>query len=263
MSPYWAVLGARIRTLLQYRAAALAGLVTQFFWGGIRVMVFMAFYRSTTAPQPMDLSETISYLWLTQALLLLLPFRLDADLRAMISDGSVAYELARPTDLYWLWYARAIAQRFAPALLRAVPLYLVAVLFLGLQLPPSLGAAAAFGISLAGALLLSAAISTLMTITMMWTISGEGVWRLLSMLTMFLSGSFVPLPLFPDWSQPLLAIQPFRGVMDTPFRLYIGHLPAGGVLLDLGHQLLWTTFFVLVGRLILARGVNRLVVQGG
>jgi ABC-2 type transport system permease protein len=263
MSPYLAVLGARIRVLLQYRAAAIAGLITQFFWGGIRGMVFMAFYRSTTTPQPMNLADTISYLWLTQALLLLLPFRLDADLRAMMRDGTVAYELARPTDLYWLWYARSIAQRFAPALLRAVPLYLIAWLFLGLQLPPNLGAAAAFGISLMGALFLSAAISTLMSITMLWTISGEGIWRVLNILALFLSGSFVPLPLFPDWSQPFLAVQPFGGIMDTPFRLYVGHLPASGVLLSLGHQLIWTALFVLAGRLILTRGLTRLVVQGG
>ena len=36
MRPYWAVLSARFRMLLQYRAAALAGLGTQVFWGLIR-----------------------------------------------------------------------------------------------------------------------------------------------------------------------------------------------------------------------------------
>ncbi len=263
MKPYLALLSARVRVLLQYRAAALAGFVTQLFWGGIRVMVFTAFYHSSTRPQPMSLEATISYLWLIQALLLLLPFRPDPELRSMMREGTVAYELARPTDLYWLWYARTIASCFAPVLLRAIPLFLIAWLFLGLQLPPNLGAALAFLVSLAGALLLSAAISTLMSITMLWTISGEGLWRLLSILTMFLSGSYVPLPLFPEWAQPVLQVQPFRGVMDTPFLLYTGDLPPEGVLLGLAHQLAWTAFFVLVGRLVLSRGVSRLVVQGG
>jgi ABC-2 type transport system permease protein len=263
MRPYAAILSARIRTLLQYRAAALAGLVTQLFWGAVRVMVFTAFYRSSTATPPMSLPDTISYLWLIQALLLLLPFRVDPELQAMMRDGSIAYELARPTDLYWLWYARAIAQRFAPALLRAVPLLLIAWAFLGLQLPASPGAALAFAISLGGALLLSSALSTLMVISMLWTISGDGFSRAFSIVIMFLSGSFVPLPLFPEWSQPLLQALPFRGVMDTPFRLYVGHLPPEEVLLGLAHQLLWTGLFVLVGRALLARGVTRLVVQGG
>ncbi len=50
---YCAILSARFRMLLQYRAAAFAGFVTQLFWGLIRVMIFSAFYRSSNAPQPM------------------------------------------------------------------------------------------------------------------------------------------------------------------------------------------------------------------
>ena len=52
MRPYAAVLGARFRMLLQYRAAALAGACTQGFWGLIRVMIYGGFYASTTAAQP-------------------------------------------------------------------------------------------------------------------------------------------------------------------------------------------------------------------
>ena len=36
MKPYWANFSARFRLLLQYRAAALAVLATQLFWGLIR-----------------------------------------------------------------------------------------------------------------------------------------------------------------------------------------------------------------------------------
>ncbi len=35
MSPYWALLQARYRMLLQYRGAAFAGAATQFGWGCI------------------------------------------------------------------------------------------------------------------------------------------------------------------------------------------------------------------------------------
>ena len=39
MSAYAAVFAARFRVLLQYRAAALAGLGTQVFWGLVRVAI--------------------------------------------------------------------------------------------------------------------------------------------------------------------------------------------------------------------------------
>jgi ABC-2 type transport system permease protein len=61
MRPYLAIISARIRMLLQYRAAALAGFATQLFWGWIRVMVYTAFFAASKSPQPMSLQDTITY----------------------------------------------------------------------------------------------------------------------------------------------------------------------------------------------------------
>ena len=154
MRPYLAILTARIRMLLQYRAAAFAGLVTQLFWGWIKVMVFAAFYAATGAPQPMSLQDTITYIWLGQALLLLLPFRIDAELQSMVRDGSVAYELTRPADLYWYWFSRQFAARLAPLALRAWPQLLLAGLFFGMELPVGWTPLLLFLLSLGCALLL-------------------------------------------------------------------------------------------------------------
>src|SRR5215471_11173730 len=85
---YSAIVSARFRTLLQYRAAAFAGLCTQLFWGLIRVMIFSAFYRSTTAAQPMDFSQVVTYVWLGQAFLLLIPMRPDEEVQAAIRTGT-------------------------------------------------------------------------------------------------------------------------------------------------------------------------------
>ena len=121
LRPYRAILSARFRMLLQYRAAALAGLWTQIFFGLVLLMIYEAFYRSTTVRQPMTFAEVVSYVWLGQALLAMLPWNADAEIRAMVRSGAVAYELCRPVDLYSLWYARALAWRTAPTILRAVP----------------------------------------------------------------------------------------------------------------------------------------------
>ena len=89
MRPYLAVLSARIRMLLQYRAAALAGMSTQLFWGLIRVMIFEAFYRTATQAQPMTYAEVVNYVWLGQALFALLPWNPDNDVRTMVRTGTV------------------------------------------------------------------------------------------------------------------------------------------------------------------------------
>jgi ABC-2 type transport system permease protein len=254
---------ARLRVLLQYREAALAGFGTQLFWGLIRVMLFDAFYRSTAVEQPMTYSQTVTYLWLIQAMLLLIPMRLDNEIVAMIRTGTVAYELARPTDLYWNWFSRSVASRVGPLSLRAAPMFIVAGLFFGLEPPASLVSGLAFVMSAVAALLLSSTVVSLMTISMLWTVSGDGISRLIGVMSWVLAGAIVPLPLMPDWAQATLNFLPFRGIMDTPFRLYMGHAPPAAAVALIGHQAGWILVLILFGRWLLSRGRRRLVVQGG
>jgi ABC-2 type transport system permease protein len=263
MQAYLAILSARFRTLLQYRAAAAAGFGTQLFWGLIRMMIFTAFYQSSTATPPMKLEDVISYVWLGQALLAVLPFRWDNDVAGMIRHGNIGYELAKPVDLYGLWFCRAIALRTAPTLLRCVPMVIVAGLFLGLKAPASVESGLLFALSMTSAVLLSAALTVLMSISLMWTLSADGVANLVPTVAWTLSGIVVPLPLFPDWAQVLLNAQPFRGLFDVPFRIYVGHIPPPAALPQIGLQLAWVVALVLLGRWLLARGLKRVVVQGG
>lgn len=263
MRGYRAILSARFRALLQYRVAALAGIVTQVFWGLILVMVLEAFYRSTSEPQPMTIEQVRTYVWLGQAFLMILPWNIDRDIQAIIRSGAVSYELLRPLDLYAHWYVRVLAYRSAPTLLRSLPLLPFAALFFGMGIPDSYAAAGAFALAMLGALLLSCAMTTLLNITLMWTVSGQGIVSLTPSIVVVFSGALVPLPLFPEWSQTLLSVLPFRGLFDTPFRLYLGHIPPGDVLFHIAHQLVWAAGIVVFGRWVLSRGVRRLVVQGG
>lgn len=264
MRGYTAVLRARFLCLIQYRAAAAAGLATQVFWGLIRVMIFEAFYREAApSSHPMALHSVVTYVWLGQAMLAMLPWNVDPDVRAMVRSGAVAYEMVRPLDLYGLWFARAVAMRTAPTLLRAVPLVGLALLFLGMRMPPTAGHAAAWAVAMAGALLLSCAITVLLGITLLWTISGEGIVRIAPAAIMLGSGLVVPLPFFPPLVRRVAEWLPFRGIADAPYRLYTGDLPTGALPGVLLHQAAWTVALVLVGRWVLARGVRRLVVQGG
>lgn len=263
MSGYGAVARASFRVLLRYRAAAAAGIGTRIFWGLIRMMIFEGFYRSSTHAQPMSYADVVTYVWLGQGMLALILWRVDGDVQAMIRGGTVAYELLRPLDLYGLWYSRAVAARTAPTLVQAVPVLLIAALFFGLQAPASPAAALGWMAATLCAVLLSCAFSTLITVSLLWTLSGEGMSRLMPALTYMLSGMLVPIPLFPGWAQAILELLPFRGLIDVPFRVYLGYIPPGQVWGVLAQQLGWTVFLVVLGRWLLARAMRRLVVQGG
>jgi ABC-2 type transport system permease protein len=263
MKAYASILSSRFQTLLQYRAAAAAGAVTQIFWGVVRMMIFDAFYRSSAGSLPLTHEQAVTYIWLGQAMLLLTILSADADVAAMIRNGSVAYEMTRPLDLYALWFTRALSGRAAPLMMRSLPIFAIAGIFFHLSAPISAKAGVLFLISAFGGLLTAAALITLMTISLLWTVSGEGISRLAPGAIFLFSGIVVPLPLLPTWVQQLAEALPFRGLIDTPFRLYLGQLHGTAAVTALFLQFFWLAALVGLGRVALARGVRRLVVAGG
>ncbi|MBI4976048.1 MAG: hypothetical protein HZC28_01115 [Spirochaetes bacterium] len=264
MRAYLSLLRARMLTLLQYRGAAIAGVITQLFWGLIRMMVFTAFYASGNAGgASMSLPQTVGYVWLGQAFLLLVPWTIDKDLAEQFRSGGIAYELVRPLDLYSLWFVRVLSVRVAPLVMRAVPIILAAALFFGLPPPPSIYALLASVLSFLLAIILSTAVATFVTVTLFWTVDGTGLDNFIASPFMFLSGLVVPLPLFPVWAQQILGVLPFSLIIDVPFRFYLGHLQPEHIGEKLLLQAGWIIILVVFGRVLTSRGLRRTVVQGG
>lgn len=263
MKAYLAILYARMATLFQYRGAAFAGVATQIFWAIIKTMILTAFYAQAPTSQPISLDQAIAFIWLGQALLALLPWNIDKELEAQVKNGNVSYELVRPINLYCLWYARAFAIRTIPTIMRCIPVLTIAALFFGLLAPISWAAFLAFVVSLIFGSFLSSAITTLVIISLFWTISGEGIQRLMPHVALLLSGLIIPLPLFPEWLQPFLSLQPLRGVIDIPCRLYTGVIPVQDAFYYLGFQLIWILILVGFGRWLMGRALRQFVIQGG
>lgn len=269
--PFISVFAARFLMTLQYRSAAFAGLVTQFWWGAIMTMWLAAFYAGGRGNPSVTLADVISYIWLGQAFLGLLPWNVDPEIAAMMRSGHIAYERLRPVDTYLFWLARAAAWRAAATLLRAVPLIATAALLLpmiglgdwALRPPPTILALVAFLLSGMAMLALSAAVTTLLNISVVWTISGQGIVALTTSLVLVLSGQIVPLALFPDWAQTALLVQPLAGLADIPRRIYCGNLTGAWVPIAIGLQIFWSLLFVWVGRAFMERTMRRIQVLGG
>ena len=269
--PYAGVLAVRFKMILQYRVAAIAGFATQFFWGVVKLMILAAFYASAVAEPPLTFEQVIVYVWLGQALLALLPWNVDQEIAQSIRTGDVAYELLRPLDLYGFWFARTLAFRAATTSLRMVPMLLVAFFLLplvGLEewampLPASGTGFVLFCVSLVPVLLLSTAITMILHIALIWTLSGEGLNRIMPGIVSVFSGLIVPLPLFPDWAQSFLFWQPFKGLADVPFRIYSGSIPVSSAGAEILLQCAWVAVIVGLGVALLARARTKLVVQGG
>ena len=258
----------RITERLQYRTAAIANASISVFWGFLQIVMFTVFYTyGNPDSAALSLPQAISYAWLVQIFLGLVGvYNIDGELREKIVNGDVALELCRPLDLYSHWFARIAANRVGGFPYRAIITFGVAILMptaLGLSAPASILGLVMFLLSLCTGFLLVTAFSMLLVIVRMALNWGDGpVWILIILGGVF-SGSYLPLPLWPDFLQGILMFQPFAGLLDIPLRLYVGSIPPGNALLAICIQLIWASVFIAIGKVLMHRQTSRLIVQGG
>lgn len=265
MRAFFSMVKTALRQQLQYRSAMLAGVFTQVIFGLIYIMVYTAFFdNGKSVMGGMTLGQAVSYVWLSQGTYRMMPWSGVKDVEAMMRDGRIAFELARPMNVYDMWFARSMAMRTAP-LLTNLPIVLLAACLmpkgLRLTLDPAwlpLGA-----LSLLLGMLVSASMTAILTGTYFWTISGQGINRILPMVGSFCAGNILPLAFFPEGVRFVLRMLPFASMLDAPLRILVGTVDVRTALSVIGLQLFWLAALTLLGRAVLRAGVKKCMVQGG
>jgi len=252
---------------LQYRAAAVAGIVTQFVWGIMEILLYKAFYEVNANAFPMSFEELSSYLWLQQAFLaLFMTWFLENEIFQTITEGGIAYELCRPVDIYDMWFFRSMANRLSRAVLRCMPI-LVFAAFLpkpyGMSHPSSLHAGLWSLVTALLGFLVVVAFCMLIYITTFFTLSPMGVRLVAVSLVEFFAGSVIPLPFLPDRVRQFVEVLPFASMQNVPLRVYSGNIMGREIYLRAGLQLFWVFVLVWLGKRLTAVALKRIVVQGG
>lgn len=267
MKQYTAYFKLRFVANLQYRMAAIAGILTQFAFGFIFSMIYIAFYESNQANAPMTLSQVVTYLWIQQAFfaLMYLYYR-DSEILEMIKNGNIAYELCRPGHLYFKWYIKILSSKLAGLTLKFSPIILVA-LFLPepyrLLLPESGEVFLWFLLSISLSAFLIPAFCTLMHLLSFFLLDDKGIYTFVTAFAEIFAGLAIPLPFFPKVLQGIANVLPFRYMADLPLRIYSGNIVLQDAYFYVGIQLIWTILFIGIGYFTTKKCLQKIVVQGG
>ena len=263
---YLSIFRIRFIYAVQYRVVVFSLLFTGFLWGLMLVLAYAAFYRADPDAFPMTLSQTISYMWLQQAFLILFSVVFaDDETESSIENGSITYELVRPVDLYARWYIRACAGRAAFTVFR-LPL-LIVVFFLpapyNMAPPPDVFQFAVFLPSAVLALCVTAAFTMLMYVSLFYTTSYGGVRVMLIAATAFFTGAVIPFPFLPVPVRTVLELLPFAAMQNMPLRIYSGNIAGADALRGVAFQLIWLVVLITVGKIAMDRALHKVIVQGG
>ncbi len=267
MKKYWSFFKMRLMAGLQYRAAALAGMSTQFVWGSMEILLYRAFWLEAPERFPMGMEALSSYIWLQQAFLTLFAlWNWETDILESVKTGSVSYELLRPTDIYSMWMARSIASRLARASLRMVPVLVISGLIpapYGLRLMVSPVVFGLFLLSMALMVLVVCAYSLLVYALTFYLTDPNGIMVLSVAAADLLGGAVVPLPFLPEGLRKFAALTPFGSMQNVPLRIFSGDIPPAEIPGVMGLQAFWIVTLILAGYLLTRNGLRRAVILGG
>lgn len=265
MKSYFSLFRIRMINSLQYRVVAVGSILTRFCWGFMEILAFFAIHESG-GKFSMSFSQTASYIWMQQAFILMYNvIDGDQEIEASINDGSIAYQLARPMNLYGNWFTQCLANRLSPTMLNCLPVLVFAMLIPApyrLRLP-GLITVILFLLSTVLALGVAGAIAVLMHITMFYTTSQRGAKIIGRAVVSFFAGGLIPLPYFPEAFQKVVSLLPFAATQSTPLLIYSGSLTGKAALFAMGLQIFWMAVLVAFGYYAMNRTFKRVVVQGG
>ncbi len=245
-----------------YRSATIAGLFTNTVFGFLLAYVLLAVFRQRPEVGGFDAADALTFTFVAQGMLTPLGLFSTTEIADRITTGDVVVDLQRPYDHQGWWAAVQYGQAAFQVIFRGIPPFLAGSLVFDLRVP-SPAALVAFLVSLVLAIGVAFGWRYLLQMCAFWIIDVRGPNQLGMLAAQFLCGAFVPIVFFPGWLEGLCRALPFASMLHHPIELWLGEPVAGGVAGVLALQVVWLVALVGLGRVVLARAVHRVVVQGG
>ena len=124
-----ALIRLSFRRQMTYRAAALAGLATNAFFGVLHAYIMTALFGARDNVAGYTIPGVVTYVALTQALIGIIATWGWWDVVNSIRTGDIGGDLARPIDYFTYWCMRDIGRGLAQFLLRGVTIMILMAIF--------------------------------------------------------------------------------------------------------------------------------------
>ena len=188
---------------------------------------------------------------------------IDRTLSHQIVQGDIAMQLIKPFHVQTMMLSEAVGEAVFRFSMFTLPITLVAMPLFGLQAPPSPSLYLWTVLSFALALLVNSQINFLVGCLAFYLKNILGVIRAKMIIMEFLTGVLVPFTFFPAWVQTVVAWLPFQAVSYIPVTIYLGLRPGDELIRALLLQAAWAVGLFAAGRLLWARALRHVTLQGG
>ena len=254
----WEIAKRGWRRYAAYPWASAAGVFTNTVFGFLQAYILLAVYRHRTDVGGYDAHDTLTYVWLVQALLMTVYAFGWQELALRVRDGSIATDLSRPLNPQRYWLAFDLGRAPYHFLYRGIVPFAIGAAVFRLHYPSALDIALFF-LSVVFAVIASLGFRFLYNLAAFWVLDIRGVVIVALTVSLFFSGMIMPLTFFPGWLRDLARVLPFASFLQTPVDVWLGQYHAW----QLGLQAGWAVVLLCIGQFVLRRATRRVVVQGG
>src|SRR5207237_5273484 len=118
---YWEVAKRGVRRYSTYRAATVAGVVTNSVFAFIRAYILIAVFRQQAHIGGFDVRDALTYTFVSQGFLIPMPMFGWYDIDQRVRTGDIVSDLYRPVDFQGYWFVLDGARALYQAMARGVP----------------------------------------------------------------------------------------------------------------------------------------------
>ena len=210
---YLAAARLSFRRYQAYRAANISGLVTNGFFGVIRSYVFIALYQNRPVAEGYDLADALTYVWVTQALIMPLYIWSWQEIAVTIRSGAIATDLARPISYFGYWLSQDLGRALYHILYRLMPTIAIGLVLFRVSLPSGATGWLAFPLALLIAIVISFGLRFMVNVATFWLTDLRGIYAFSTVFVNLLSGFLVPIAFFPARLRDVVQYLPFAGMV--------------------------------------------------
>jgi ABC-2 type transport system permease protein len=248
---------------LAYRLRYFTGIVTYFIYVSVYYFIWKAIYEHSTSIEGFDFPHLLTYIgvgWIIRSFYF---NTIDQEIAYQVIEGRLAMDLIKPVNLQWMYLARAAGESVFRLGMLTAPTAVVLFLVYPLRGPASVGAAAAFLVSVVLSFLIVAAINYAVGTFALRLQSILGLLRAKFFLLELFSGLLLPISFFPHIFQKAFSVLPFEYISYIPMLIYLGDLHGAGLVRALALQVFWVAVLLAAGDGMWRWSSRQLTIQGG
>ena len=246
-----------------YKSSVWANLLSKVIYLYMQFALWNALFTSNVGIDiPLDHDDTIRYVIVATIISTFMECDVIAWINQHIQSGDIANQLIRPIKYKAMIFSKNLGTGIIRLVLYAVPLVIVVTVFYHKpvickeQLLYSI-------ISVILAYIIQFLYSLIIGLMAFWLIVTWPLNMLLAAVYKLLSGSWIPVAMFPELLAKVNFFLPFRAIYAIPVTLLTTAMDRHDIKEAIGVQLIWIVILFLFSELMWAVGNKKLVVQGG